>query len=625
MDSNQDLFSRLGESQGDFGSGDPFNDSGKDFFDKFMGDDFDRSNRNNGLQEGHLQMSANERQFQEMLNDTLDRGADSLMDGGDRGTQNNMNPFSFSGQPPLANHQGLSQMGRNSNSNWFNSTVSSIQQPPMATMLDAAPLNISLGGEGGASDAASSSNSNLSSMLRRKGSNVQLPGAKMGSVRKVGLTSSKLRSAKSEGMLARALKAKYNSGNSLNVYNINAAEASAVVQSRLPQSSMSGSVGGLIQRLSQSNMFGDDSEDIPVIEKPVGTGGRNASWGTGGARTPGASMFANILQQPGGNNQNEVQSVTSSSSMASLLRQQKIGGGSRTSMQDLLRLSKKQSKTQSALRQSSAQSLLKQTSSQSLKGPNEKLDVSSLLPPHHAMLGLSISGHTPSPRVGTLQPNATANVHFQMNNMDGGSLLHQSCRLYPKTAAVVESALRIDPNAIRKAVPVASEKGQARKGYGYPINLAITHGASVEVIKMLIQAGPDVLVQKDGTDGSGSLGIALANNADIQVIEVLLQANPECVEVADRRGNYPLHVAVSNGASFQIVKRLHSMYPMALQMRNFHSQTPLDIAQRSTRCSEEVMNFLQTTAFSPLDVHHLDQHNSADLEDGLDDIMETNF
>jgi ankyrin repeat protein len=212
-----------------------------------------------------------------------------------------------------------------------------------------------------------------------------------------------------------------------------------------------------------------------------------------------------------------------------------------------------------------------------------------------------------------------------MNNMDGGSLLHQSCRLYPKTAAVVESALRIDPNAIRKAVPVASEKGQARKGYGYPINLAITHGASVEVIKMLIQAGPDVLVQKDGTDGSGSLGIALANNADIQVIEVLLQANPECVEVADRRGNYPLHVAVSNGASFQIVKRLHSMYPMALQMRNFHSQTPLDIAQRSTRCSEEVMNFLQTTAFSPLDVHHLDQHNSADLEDGLDDIMETNF
>lgn len=211
------------------------------------------------------------------------------------------------------------------------------------------------------------------------------------------------------------------------------------------------------------------------------------------------------------------------------------------------------------------------------------------------------------------------------------SLLHQSCRLYPTTAPVVESALRIDPEAVRKAIAVPHEKGQPKKPehlYGYPVNIVLTHGGSMEVIKMLIDAAPDVLVKKDGNDGSGSLGIALMHKADMNLVNMLVQANPDCAKVPDRRGNYPLHVAVSHGVPSQIVKRLHAMYPKALQMRNFHSQTPLDIAQRSTRCPEEIMNYLQSVAFSSLEttVDHLDLGPTpADLEDGLDDIMETNF
>ena len=214
--------------------------------------------------------------------------------------------------------------------------------------------------------------------------------------------------------------------------------------------------------------------------------------------------------------------------------------------------------------------------------------------------------------------------------METSSLLHQSCRLYPTTSAVVESALRIDPDAVRRAVPVTVEKGQAKKAqnlYGYPVNVALTSGGSMEVLKMLVDAGPDVLVQKDGTDGSGSLGIALTSKCSMQVVNMLLQANPACVKVSDRRGNYPLHVAANYGLGLDIVKRIYSMYPKALQMRNFHSETPLDIAQRSTRCAEEVMNFLQSTAFTPLEntAHHMDNQVSDDLEDGLDDIMATNF
>ena len=221
-------------------------------------------------------------------------------------------------------------------------------------------------------------------------------------------------------------------------------------------------------------------------------------------------------------------------------------------------------------------------------------------------------------------------VMSMQNTMEMSSLLHQSCRLYPKTSAVVESALRIDPDSVRRAIPVKAEQGQSKKSqnvYGYPVNVALTHGGSVEVLKLLIEAGPDVLVQKDGTSGSGSLSIALSSKCDITTVNMLVQANVECVKLADRRGNFPLHVAVNYGHPLQIVKRLYSIYPDALKMRNFHSETPLDIAQRSTRCAEEVMNFLQKAAFSKLEnsAHHMDHPVGDDLEDGLDDIMETNF
>lgn len=312
-----------------------------------------------------------------------------------------------------------------------------------------------------------------------------------------------------------------------------------------------------------------------------------------------------------------------------------------TSMQDLMWLSKTQTKTQALLRQSSAHSLLRQTSSQSLKDTSRKVDVSYLLPPHHASYSFWNNNNNQ-----TMPPNSSNSNHIETT-----SLLHQSCRLYPTTAAVVESALRIDPDAVRRAVAVSSpapknhhhlhKPNKPHEIYAYPINIAIKHDATMEVVHMLVQAGPDVLTQADGTDGAGSLGIALHHKCSLEIVDTLVSANPSCAKVADRRANYPLHIAVASGLSLAIVKRLHMAYPKALEMRNFHSQTPLDMAQRSTRCPEPVMNYLQAAAFPTVDNdsgdynrhdHHYHHHNDsgnnsvqADLEDALDDIMQTNL
>jgi len=296
----------------------------------------------------------------------------------------------------------------------------------------------------------------------------------------------------------------------------------------------------------------------------------------------------------------------------------------------MLRLSKKQSKTQSALRQSSAQSLRKNAGSKSFSGGSA--NISSLLPPQHAAAYVNAFGSGTLGSAAFVGGGTTQNFSFNTSSQpqaiaapaasnDAASLLHQSCRLYPTTAAVVESALRIDPEAARKPITPIVEKGlqnKAQNTYGYPINIALSRHGSLEVIKMLAEAAPEVLLEKDGKDGSGALGIAIMSKCEWKVIHLLLRTNIECIKVADRRGNYPLHVAANHGISLGVVRKLYKLYPMALQMRNFHSETPLDIAQRSTRCSEDVMNFLQSAAFSTLE-------STATHMESLDDIMETNL
>lgn len=512
-----------------------------------------------------------------------------------------------------------------------------------STTLDAAPLNIALGGgllaKGGASVFSSSnfqrkgSNPSLHH-FNKKGSNPSLHNFNHHKANVVFRASKKgFKSSKSEGLLARALKAKYGSSTQLASFNMNTEQA--------------------VPAINQNS--GDNV--LPMNSMGGASGAQNATWGShggdGGGVRGGVSRVAGstsaiqrLLMTKTSNSISSKMSRMASCDSTSALFSSKLklgsSGVSRSSMQDLLRQSRKQSKTQSMLRQSSAHSLMRKSSLQSLQDPSGKVDVSSLLRPQHVnsrrslnrLTGLgsqsdfgSISGRANAsfdmPTVGSTMLNGQHQYGQASIGTNVETLLHQSCRLYPTTNAVVESALRVDPDAVRRPV-----SGEGKNSYGYPINVALSHRASVEVLAMLVNAGPDVLVKKDGSEGSGSLGIALAANWDLNVIDLLLNANRECASVADRRGNYPLHIAVSAGLPLTTVKRVLIAYPQAQEMRNFHSQTPLEIAQRSMRVGEDVLGFLQATA---LTLQHdslggnLRRRAQGNLEEGLDDIMETNF
>jgi hypothetical protein len=609
---NHDVFDRLPYEfvSTDLGDLNPFSDiSGPDLFDHLTEGSAQKSlgsvNSNNSFNSGLIP--------QELLESELTKSGNCIVDADDMVTEplkgdGVSKNFQWSLETTTAFLSGGTDRPQQS---WFKNSSNQIPMDisSSATALDAAPLNISLGGMERSRLSSSGLNQGPTHSLRRKGSNTQLNASfKQNSIHRASRASTNFKSSKSEGLLARALKAKYNSSGQLN-YNVNAQVVAAIAE------------GGSNSLLNHS----------PSLNA-VGAGAKNASWLVGAERTSSSSMIHQMLLNK---NRNRSTSTLASCDAAAALFSAKLNiesSRSKSSMQDLLRLSRRQSKTQSMLRQSSAQSLMRQASSNSLRDNSGRVDLSSLLPPQHANCRKSPDNQDGLGGGSGSQANATfpTNNRFSAgNNMGTESLLHQSCRLYPTTDAVVESALRIDPAAVRRTVPTTVDLGAMNKVtniYGYPINVALSHGASMGVLRMLVEAGPDVLTQKDGINGSGSLGIALAAKCNLEMINLLMQANPNCALVADRRGNYPLHVAVSQGMTLDIVRRVYLGYPKAQEMRNFHSDTPLDIAQRSTRCPEEVINFLQSSAYSKLEraAFHLDQ-NVGNLEDGLDDIMQTNL
>lgn len=495
----------------------------------------------------------------------------------------------------------ISQIVHNCNQSSF--YLSSCKQPTMVTKLN--PQNVSL-----VENRTSGLVMNRKEMKKKKkqqsSSSILKSEIVPVKARKMS-TKNTIKLSKSDGLLTLALKAKYSNSTAQQLRNVAISSSSS---------------GYSLPHPNALDGIGDNSE--------LASGKANASWhNSSGSQTH--TDFVGGLGDRG----YSLPPVKSSS------------------MHDLLLQSKAQCRSQFLLRQSSAHALSKRNSFQSIKYVNEKPVVSALSPVKPNAKSRSASRRWSLPNVAS----ATTKSKCTMKLMSGDeveaktisngsigdmtdSLLHEACRLFPNSDTVMETALRVDPDAIRRSVVYTSiqDGDTSRKTkismYGYPINLALTYGASEKILTLLVKSGSDVLTFKDGTNCGASLGIALSlKQCSLVIVNILLSANDQCAQIADRRGNYPLHIAVRYGRSVDIVIRLYVVYPEAQGMRNFHSQTPLDIAIQSTRCPEEVTDFLRSVACRPscanntiMNTKKADYNQSFEyLEDGLDDIMQINY
>mmetsp|Transcript_3303 Transcript_3303/g.5397 ORF Transcript_3303/g.5397 Transcript_3303/m.5397 type:complete len:564 (+) Transcript_3303:299-1990(+) len=182
------------------------------------------------------------------------------------------------------------------------------------------------------------------------------------------------------------------------------------------------------------------------------------------------------------------------------------------------------------------------------------------------------------------------------------SLLHQACYLYPTTLAVVNSALGVETNNVRRRVPtpaasiVAGSNNKKRKheSFSLPLHITLDKEGSKDVVAALTKAGPDVVAMTDGPDACTAVSVALYKNCSVETISLLVKANPMALKEVDRHQNTSLHVGCSKGASLEVMKLLYVTYPKALTMKNFHGQNPLNVAQRTTVCPLNVIDFFQS-------------------------------
>lgn len=194
------------------------------------------------------------------------------------------------------------------------------------------------------------------------------------------------------------------------------------------------------------------------------------------------------------------------------------------------------------------------------------------------------------------------------------TLLHRCCQQFGSNRFVVQTALDLDPTAAgRRATIVATpqkklgaalakrnvftrlaKRSCRKESFSLPINIALNNNANFEVLSLLACAAPKTLTQQDGSSRLCSLALALITRPnDVKAIELILSIDVQALVIPDRRHNLPLHLACQRGCPLSLIRQLHALYPQALKVKNLHGETPLIIAQRSSRCPEEVLNFLQ--------------------------------
>lgn len=155
-------------------------------------------------------------------------------------------------------------------------------------------------------------------------------------------------------------------------------------------------------------------------------------------------------------------------------------------------------------------------------------------------------------------------------------------------------------------------------GGSYPLHIALTNGASLEVVRILVEKCPEILSKRNGL-GYTPLSVAIVNNAQILIIQYLLFMEKNAATFADRRMNLPLHLAciyytkrMSSSSTISspldVIKMLLKIYPEGVHKKNFDGRTPLDILvrlsdyragneRRTVQQNDAIVNLLQEIEF----------------------------
>jgi len=184
-------------------------------------------------------------------------------------------------------------------------------------------------------------------------------------------------------------------------------------------------------------------------------------------------------------------------------------------------------------------------------------------------------------------------------NEDGFLPIHAACSYYARNDKVIGTLKNAFPGGVR--TPVESRPNPSKDKFirkysrAFPIHIALSNGASLQVVKILLDDNKDMVNTPD-KHGLCPLIIALKHRAQADVIQYIISIDFVLVRNSDKRMNLPLHLACMYSCSADVISALYNAYPSAVNCMNRDGLKPLDLAQRSRDFSDKAINLLLEAA-----------------------------
>lgn len=171
--------------------------------------------------------------------------------------------------------------------------------------------------------------------------------------------------------------------------------------------------------------------------------------------------------------------------------------------------------------------------------------------------------------------------------------LHLACKHCSQNMNKIKVLIDANPNAVSECTMChpSQQDDMEISMQLYPVQIAIESNASLDVIKLLSQSNPSILLEKD-KNGHNALHRALFKCLPLEFIHAILSSNKKLLNSMDDSLNRPLHNATRWGNNFNTIKYLITLCPRAIQKRNFNGRTPLDLAYLYG-CGHEAISLLK--------------------------------
>eukprot|EP00984_Skeletonema_dohrnii_P014031 scaffold5864_cov93-Skeletonema_dohrnii-CCMP3373.AAC.9 len=195
--------------------------------------------------------------------------------------------------------------------------------------------------------------------------------------------------------------------------------------------------------------------------------------------------------------------------------------------------------------------------------------------------------------VSQTQSQYQTQTHDDDNDGGGGASLasnraitatHPDVKKYLKDAYPLHYACRVGASldVIKYLVEEGKEPLNKADNDGfYPLHYSCRGGASLDVIKYLGDKEKKPLVKADN-DGFYPLHYSCRGGASLDVIKYLGDKEKEPLVKADNDGFYPLHYSCRGGASLDVIKYLIQKKPDPLQYKDRAGLTALDYMDNTT-------------------------------------------